>query len=264
MTTPSPFFAPPQEIVMLIRDIQTLAIVPPGPLRGSEMRNIETIRDAALLIEGERIAWFGPFVDAPDDPSGEVISAEGGCVIPGLIDPHTHIPFAGDRSEEFVRRVAGESYLSIMEAGGGIRVTTEAVRAASEDQLVDENLPRLTRMLRRGVTTCECKSGYGLTVEDEFKQLRAIARLRELQPVELVATYLGAHAVPAEYDGRADEFVDLIGSPQVMHRIAGERLAEFCDVFCDRGAFDVEQSRRVLKNALEAGLKVKLHADELA
>ena len=247
---------------MLIRDIRTLVVVPPGPLRGMETRAIDTIVDAALLIRDERIEWFGPAEAAPDD-SGEAISAEGGCVIPGLVDPHTHIPFVGDRSGEFARRVAGESYLSIMEAGGGIRVTTQAVRDASAEQLVNENLPRLARMLKLGVTTCECKSGYGLTIADELKQLRAIARLARVQPIELVATYLGAHAVPAEYDDRADDFADMIAAPEVMRQIVEERLAEFCDVFCDRGAFDVAQSRRVLLNAHGAGLKLKLHADEL-
>ncbi|GAF71021.1 unnamed protein product, partial [marine sediment metagenome] len=248
---------------LLITDIGTLAIVPPGPLPGGRMRDISTLHDAALIIEDGRIAWFGRASDAPRIELGHTLSAGGGCVIPGLIDPHTHIPFVGDRSNEFMRRVTGESYLSIMEAGGGIRATTEAVRKASEQQLVQENLPRLRRMLSYGVTTCECKSGYGLTPEHELKQLRVIRTLDGLQPIDLVPTYLGAHALPAEFEGRADEFIESVASEELLARIAREKLARFCDVFCDRGAFDVEQSRRVLQRALKVGLKPKLHADEL-
>ena len=249
---------------MLIHDIGELVVVPPGPLTGAAMRSPQRIRDAALLVENGRIAWFGSASDRPDAAGHERWSAAGGTVIPGLIDPHTHIPFAGKRAGEFERRLAGESYLAIMQSGGGIRVTTEAVRSATRAELVEQNRPRLERMLACGVTTCECKSGYGLTLEDELKQLRAIRDLATCQPVELVATYLGAHALPAEYDGRADEFIDMISDPAVLRSIAGERLAAFCDVFCDRGAFTVEQARRVLERASAAGLRPKLHADELA
>lgn len=249
---------------MLIREIGALVVMPPGPLAGGQMRDVNVIHDAALLVEDGRIAWFGPNADTPAPSGGPTISAAGGCLIPGLIDPHTHIPFAGHRAGEFARRIAGESYLSIMESGGGIRVTTQAVREASEDQLVELNLPRLKRMLELGVTTCECKSGYGLAPEHELKQLRAIRKLDELQPIELAPTYLGAHALPAEFEGRPDEFIDTVGDPNLLKQIADEKLAVFCDVFCDKGAFDVKQSRRVLTRAKEAGLKLKLHADELA
>lgn len=249
---------------MLLSDIASLVAVPPGPLAGRRMQGLPVIREAALLIENGRIAWFGPARDAPANTDGQTLSAAGGCVIPGLIDCHTHIPFAGNRVDEFVRRVAGESYLSILQSGGGIRVTTAAVRAASEEQLVQENLPRLRRMLACGVTTCECKSGYGLSVEHELKQLRVIRRLGELQAIELAPTYLGAHAVPAEFEGRPDEFIGTIASESLLSQIAREGLARFCDVFCDRGAFDVPQARRVLEGGARAGLKLKLHADELA
>jgi imidazolonepropionase len=249
---------------MLIRDIASLVVVPPGPLPGEKMRDLTVSRDAAVLVEDGRLAWFGSAKDAPAPGDGQVLSAAGGCVIPGLIDPHTHIPFAGQRAEEFARRIAGESYLSIMESGGGIRVTTQAVRDATEEQLVEENLPRLRRMLALGVTTCECKSGYGLTPKHELKQLRAIRELSRRQPIELVPTYLGAHAVPAEFEGRADEFIDRVASEALLQQIATEKLARFCDVFCDRGAFTVEQTRRVLARAAKVGLVPKLHADELA
>jgi imidazolonepropionase len=249
---------------LTVVDIGTLLVVPPGPLGGARMRDVETIRDAALLARDGRIAWFGAKRDLPDRAPEPVVSAAGGCLIPGLIDPHTHIPFAGQRAGEFVRRIAGESYLSILESGGGIRETCAAVRAASEAELVAENLPRLRRMLAAGVTTVECKSGYGLSPGHELKQLRAIRSLQSPQPVTLVPTYLGAHAVPAEFDGRPDEFLERIGGDDVLAGIGREHLAHFCDVFCDRGAFDVTQSRRHLERAAVYGLRAKLHADELA
>ena len=246
-----------------LTNIGSLAVVPAGPVRGSRMHAIAAIPDAELHVREGRIAWFGPRAAAPRFQADHTCSADGGCVVPGLIDCHTHIPFVGSRSGEFTRRLGGESYLSILQSGGGIRVTTAAVRAASEDQLVERNLPRLDRMLRNGVTTCECKSGYGLSPEAELKQLQAIRRLAGAQPVELVATYLGAHAVPAEYHDKPDEFLAVVGSEPLLRQIAEEHLAEFCDVFCDRGAFDVQQSRRLLLTARKAGLKLKLHADEL-
>ncbi|MBW7904337.1 MAG: imidazolonepropionase [Phycisphaerae bacterium] len=249
---------------MLIHNIGELAVVPPGPLRGAAMRSVTSMADAAVAIEDGRIAWFGPRRDLPQRDWGPALDAEGGTVIPGLIDCHTHIPFVGSRSHEFVRRIAGETYLSIMQSGGGIRVTTEAVRRATQEQLVAESLPRLGRMLASGVTTCECKSGYGLTPQDELKQLRAIRDLGGGQPIELIPTFLGAHALPAEFEGRADAFIDCISDETLLKTIAGDRLARFCDVFCDRGAFDVAQARRVLERGLRHGLRPKLHADELA
>jgi imidazolonepropionase len=249
---------------LLVEQIGTLVAVPPGPLAGGRMRQVPLIHDAALLIRDGRIAWFGPADKAPLDEGTASLSAVGGCVIPGLIDPHTHIPFAGDRSGEFVRRLAGESYLSILEGGGGIRSTARAVRSATLDELVAENLPRLHRMLELGVTRVECKSGYGLTPEDELKQLEAIRELDHQQPIDLEATYLAAHVLPPEFEGRPDEFIDLMTSPTLLSEIVERGLARFCDVFCDRGAFSVEQARRALERAAAAGLRPRLHADELA
>ncbi len=252
-------------LAMLLTDISELVAVARGPRKGAEMRDVTRIRDAAIAIRAGQIAWFGPSRDLPAEFTAEPrVSADGRCVVPGLIDCHTHIPFAGQRAGEFVRRVAGESYLSIMQSGGGIRVTTQAVREATVESLVAENLPRLRRMLARGVTTCECKSGYGLSREAELRQLHALRALAAVQPIELVPTYLGAHALPAEFEGRPDEFVESIACQALLHEIAAARLARFCDVFCDRGAFTVEQARRVLTRARDAGLKLKLHADELA
>lgn len=250
--------------LLLLTDIGALAAVPQGPLCGRAMRDVPILRDAAVLIRDGRIAWFGPAAGAPPDPGAARVSAGGGCVIPGLIDCHTHIPFAGSRAGEFVRRVAGESYLSIMQSGGGIRVTTAAVRSAALEALIAENLPRLRRMLARGVTTVECKSGYGLSPEAERKQLEAVAALAKLTPQDLVPTYLGAHALPVEFEGRPDEFLETIGDERLLRDVAGRGLARFCDVFCDRGAFTVEQARTLLTRAARAGLGAKLHADELA
>ena len=248
----------------LIRNIGTLVVVPPGPLSGRRQRDFDLLRDAALLIRDGRIAWFGPAHEAPLDEGVATLSAEGGCVIPGLIDCHTHIPFVGERCAEFVRRLGGVSYLEILQAGGGIHATCRAVRNATIDELVAENLPRLHRMLALGVTRVECKSGYGLTPEHELKQLEAIRELDRQQPISLDATYLGAHALPVEFADRPDEFIDLIASEDLLASIARQGLARFCDVFCDRGAFDVEQARRILQRAAAAGLRPRLHADELA
>jgi imidazolonepropionase len=256
--------APTPARSLRIEQIGALVVVPPGPLRGASMRAVETIPNASLLIRDGRIAWFGPAAAAPLDEGVQVLSAEGGCVIPGLIDCHTHIPFAGTRSAEFVRRLQGESYLSILESGGGIRVTMESVRSIGLDALIADNLPRLQRLLTHGVTTAECKSGYGLRPEDEWKQLEAIRALDEAQPIALIPTYLGAHAVPPEFDRRPSDYLEQIADPAFLGRIAAARLARFCDVFCDRGAFDVAQARLVLERARVAGLGLKLHADELA
>jgi imidazolonepropionase len=249
--------------VLAIRNIGELVVVPKGPVGGRSMGKVWTMGSAAVLVDEDRIAWFGPQADL-DEPAGcERIDAEGGCVLPGLIDCHTHAVFAGSREREFVQRIEGRSYAEIAESGGGIRVTVDAVRAASCDELVELALPRLERMLRGGVTTVEVKSGYGLSVDDELKMLGAVKRLRALQPVELVATYLAAHTTPREFAGRADEYLDSVFDERVLGRIRDEKLAEFCDVFCERTAFDVEQSRRVLTLAKRFGLTPKLHADQI-
>jgi imidazolonepropionase len=249
--------------MLAIRNIGELVIVPPGPVGVRSMRDLTRIAPAAMLLDGKRIAWFGPETQL-DAPAGcKSIDARGGCVIPGLIDCHTHTVFAGTREAEFVQRIEGKSYAQIAEAGGGIRVTVDAVRSATCDHLVELGLPRLRRMLHNGVTTVEIKSGYGLTVEDELKMLEAVRRLKELQPVELVATYLAAHTTPREFEGRPDDYLDMVLNESLLARIRDEGLAEFCDVFCERTAFDIEQSRRVLTTAKSFGLTPRLHADQI-
>ncbi len=202
------------------------------------------------------------------------IDAAGKVVLPGFVDPHTHLLWAGDRAEEFELRVAGATYMQIMQAGGGIMNTVRATRAASLDELIEQTLPRLDSMLSHGTTTAEVKTGYGLSTESEIKMLDAIRLLDEEHPMDLVPTFLGAHAVPAEYQGRTDAFVDLIVD-EMLPTIAdlrykvetpdGEyyvRAADFCDVFCEAGVFDVAQSSRILMAARELGLGLKIHADE--
>jgi len=227
------------------------------------MGRVERVESAAMLLDGEEIQWFGP-QSRLDAPGGcESIDAGGGCVIPGLIDCHTHTVFAGTREHEFVQRIEGRSYEQIARSGGGIRVTVDAVRAATCEELVTLALPRLDRMLHNGVTTVEIKSGYGLTVDDELKMLKAIKRLGSLQPVEIVGTYLAAHTVPREFDGRAEAYLDTILDEKLLARIRDEKLADFCDVFCETTAFNVGQSRRALLAARKFGLTPKLHADQI-
>ena len=248
----------------LISNISELVAVPAGPVRGADMKSPPIIRDAALVIDDARIAWFGSAADAPSEPFDAWIDAGGGTVVPGLVDCHTHAVFAGSREDEFVRKIEGASYIEILEAGGGIRNTMRAVRAASVDVLVGASQPRLRRMLEWGTTTIEIKSGYGLSPDDELKMLEAVRRLRDLTPVELVATYLGAHTIPPESEGRADAYIDAMTSGALLSRIRDERLAEFADVFCERGAFNVEQSRRFLERCAAAGLRPKIHSEQIS
>ena len=227
------------------------------------MRDVERIAPASMIIDGDRIQWFGRETDY-DGPSDIFsIDARGGCVVPGLIDCHTHTIFAGTREDEFAKRIEGKTYAQIAEEGGGIRTTVNAVRAAGGDELVKLALPRLQRMLHNGVTTLEIKSGYGLTVDDEIKMLEAVHRLNDLQPIELVATYLAAHTTPREFADRPDEYLDVVLDEGVLSVLRDRRLAEFCDVFCERTAFDVARSRRVLAAAARFGLKSKIHADQI-
>ena len=206
-----------------------------------------TVADAALVVADGRVAWTGPLSQAPD--ADERVDLGGRAVIPGFVDSHAHLVFAGDRAQEFAARMTGTPY-----SAGGIRTTVAATRAASDDAL-RANLKRLTdEMLRQGTTTVECKSGYGLTVEDEARALR-LAR----EQVEAV-TYLGAHVVPAEYKERPEEYVDLVKGAMLD---ACAPYADYADVFCERGAFDTEQTREILTAAQAKGLDLRLHANQL-
>ncbi|MBK9715314.1 MAG: imidazolonepropionase [Kouleothrix sp.] len=241
---------------------------PGGPKRGAAMRDLGAIADGALAATGGRIVALGPTAEVRElvRDAAVRIDARGKAVLPGFVDAHTHVVFAGDRVDEFERRLAGATYLEIMAAGGGIMSTVRATRAASEDQLAAESAARLRQMLAHGTTTAEAKSGYGLSTADELKMLRVIDRLGAEQPVELVATFLGAHALPPEHAGRADDYIALVVGemlPAVRAAYAGRDLP-YVDIFCDQGAFTVAQLERVLGAARALGFPLKAHLDEFA
>lgn len=244
---------------------------PDGPRRGSAMRHVEVMEDAALAIADGKIVDLGDSWDLRERYSTEQkIDASGKTVCPGLVDPHTHVVYAGHRIDEFEKRIQGQSYLEIMAAGGGIASTMRAVRDASLSQLVVESRSRLDAMWSLGTTTAEVKTGYGPDTASELRMLQAIACLDREHPIDLVPTFLGAHAVPPEYTDRADVYLDtLIGEtlPQVLDwyrqsHFYLRRTPLFADVFCEQKAFDIIRSRRVLKAARSAGLPLKAHVDE--
>jgi imidazolonepropionase len=244
---------------------QLLASPRPGARlkRGAALRELPVIPDGALVCRDGRVEWVGPTADLPPLPAGaEVIDATGRVVLPGFVDSHTHLIFAGSREDEFEQRLRGLTYQEIAERGGGINATVRRVRAASKEELKALARPRLRRLLQHGVTTVEVKSGYGLTTADEVKCLEAVAELNAEGPLELVPTFLGAHAVPPEYRSDRDGYLRLL-LDDMFPAVARGRLAEFCDVFCETGVFSVEESRRVLARARDLGLRLKLHADEL-
>jgi len=220
-----------------------------------------TVESGAVAIIDGYVDWVGPEADTPSG-YGDLsrLDAGGAAVLPGFVDPHTHIVFAGDRSDEFARRLRGESYEEILAAGGGILSTVEATRAASEDDLYDAAAERVWRILANGTTTVEVKSGYGLDVATEEKMLRVARRLDESLPIDVVPTFLGAHVVPAEYRDDRETYVDLVCG-EMLDTCAA--LARFCDVFSDQAAFTVDETRRILEAAKSRGLDVRVHADQL-
>jgi imidazolonepropionase len=245
---------------------QLLTLASKGPKRGVAMGELGIIEDGAVAVKDGFIALVGPTSKVRGQiTAAEEIDATGKVVMPGFVDPHTHLVFAGDRADEFELRIRGATYMEIMAAGGGIMSTVRATRAASVEQLVEESRARLDRMLAYGTTTAEAKTGYGLDIENELKMLEAIRRLDAEHPVDLVPTFLGTHTVPTEYQGRADEYVDLVVEemlPTSKSQISNLKSQIFCDVFCDEGAFTMEQSRRVLEAAQALGFGLKIHADE--
>jgi imidazolonepropionase len=228
--------------------------------RGPESAEIEVLRDAAVLLDGERIAWVGARANAPRDGAREVEVA--GVVLPGFVDCHTHGVFGGPRLDDHERRALGVDYKAIAAAGGGILQSVRDVRARGEDDLLDLTRARLQTLLAHGATTIEVKSGYGLELEAELKQLRVIRRLADELPVTLIPTFLGAHEVPPEHRGNRREYVRLV-CEEMIPVVARERLARCCDVFCEPGVFTAAESRQILETARRHGLAIKLHADEL-
>ena len=236
-----------------------------GPKTGAAMAELGIVADGAMWIEDgviRRVGTTAEVLSGLDASEAEVIDAAGRCALPGFVDPHTHFLFAGHREEEFSWRLRGDSYMQIMERGGGIVNTVKATRQASHEELAAIGWQRLSSMLSFGVTTVEGKSGYGLDAATELKQLEVMAQLNREHVVEVAPTFMGAHAVPPEYKGRTDEYMDHL-LHEVLPRVAASGLAEFCDVFCEKGVFSVEQSRKLLATAQNLGLKAKVHADEI-
>lgn len=228
------------------------------------MSDLAIIEDGGLLVRDGLIAAIGRSDEIarqlPDDT--EVVDAKGKVVLPGFVDAHAHPVFGGNRVEEFEMRARGASYEEIAASGGGIRSTVRKTRAASEDELFDQARKRIRWALSCGTTTMEAKSGYGLSLEDELKMLRVIRRLRETTPMELVPTFLGAHAVPEEFEGRTEDYVSFVAE-KMIPEVVRQELAEYCDIFFERGYFDGAAARRILGAAQTAGLKLRLHADQL-
>ena len=220
------------------------------------------ILDAAIAVRDGRIAWLGPRAALPDGQAATVHDGGGCWLTPGLIDCHTHIVHAGSRSGEFEARLNGATYEDIARAGGGIMSTVRATRAASEDELLAQSLPRVHSLLAEGVTTIEIKSGYGLDLENEAKMLRVARRIGRELPVQVATTFLGAHALPPEYTGRADDYIDAVCA--MIAPLAGEGLVDAVDAFCERIGFSHEQTERVFQAAHAHGLPVKLHAEQLS
>ncbi len=220
------------------------------------------VRDGAIGIKDGRIAWLGKQADAPR--GARIEHDGGGCwLTPGLIDCHTHIVHAGNRSGEFEARLNGATYEDIARVGGGIMSTVRATREASEDELLRQSLPRVASLLAEGVTTIEIKSGYGLTTESEAKMLRVARRVAEVLPVRVATTFLGAHALPPEFAGRADDYIDEI-CERMLPALAADGLADAVDAFCERIGFSHAQTGRVFSAAKKLGLPVKLHAEQLS
>jgi imidazolonepropionase len=233
-----------------------------GAARGRRQGSLALIEDGAVAVRKGLVVAVGPGSELRRRfSSRRTLDAGGRLVTPGLVDPHTHVLYAGSRAHEFELRLSGATYEEISRAGGGILSTVEATRGAGMPGLIRETLPRLARMLRGGTTSAEVKSGYALDVRGELASLRAIRRLGSIQPLSLVSTFLGAHAIPREYSRRRGRYVDLLVE-RAIPRVARERLARFCDVFCEPGFFTPAESRRILLSARQRGLDSKIHADE--
>ncbi len=252
--------------MLVIRNAAQVACVgQPGEhvKRGAALHEPVVIADGAVVVRGDTIEWVGPTRDLPPlPPDANAIDATGKTVLPGFVDSHTHLLFAGSREDEFERRLQGATYQQIAAAGGGINATVRRVRQASREQLRDLARPRLQRLLHFGVTTVEVKSGYGLSPADEVKCLEAIADLNAEGPWELVPTFLGAHAVPPEFAHDRADYLRLV-TDVMLPEVVRCGLAEFCDVFCETGVFSVAESDALLRRAAALGLGLKVHADEL-
>jgi imidazolonepropionase len=243
----------------------TLAGQVGGPRVGTAMRELSIIEDGAMLVLDGRIAGVGERgeIERLIGSETRVLDARGRVVMPGFVDAHTHPVFAGERADEYEQRASGATYQEIAARGGGIQSTVNKTRAASLDQLIKTGTRYAQWFLRGGTTTVEAKSGYGLTVEDELKILRAVRQLDQETPLRYIPTFLGAHDVPAEYRSRRADYIALL-IEEMLPRVAHERLAEYCDVFCEQKVFTTEESWRILSAARAYGLDLRLHADQLS
>ncbi|MBT8402203.1 MAG: imidazolonepropionase [Rhodothermia bacterium] len=242
----------------ILRNIGQLATCASDATQGGA----HVVAHAAIVWSGDEITWVGEEKNLPPMTDHDEHDAGGRLVIPGLIDCHTHLAFGGWRADEFEERIRGSSYLEIARRGGGIRSTVRDTRRAEADHLFDRVRRHAAEMLELGVTTIECKSGYGLTLEDELKLLKVYRRLSMDGPQRIVSTFLGAHTVPPEFDGRRAEYVDLVCDVMIP-RVAREKLASFCDVFVEESAFSLKEGERILKTGRQHGLGAKVHADQL-
>ena len=251
--------------LVIVDAAQLLTLRGPAPRLRADLLDLGLIEGGCLAAREGRIVFAGTRdefeAEVVLDDGAEVVDAMGRIVMPGFVDAHTHLPFAGSREAEFARRLAGATYQEIAREGGGILSTVRATRAASDEELLDIMLQRLDRMLVEGVTTCEAKSGYGLTLHDELRLLRLARQAGVIHPVDVVPTLLGAHSVPPEYAGRREAYVKLVIDEMIPQ--AAQGLAEYCDVFCEKGVFTVDESRRILEAGRAAGLRPRLHADQL-
>lgn len=247
---------------ILITNIgQLLTMDVKGPVKGSRMNDIAILADAAVAIVDSKVSWVGSAKKAADIQADRVIDAEGKLVTPGLVESHTHLVFGGSREEEMAMKQQGVPYLDILEKGGGILSTVRSTREASYDTLLERTLFHLDRMAMHGITTVEAKSGYGLNEETEMKQLNVAKEANAQHPLDVVSTFMGAHAIPPEYKDDPDGFLDEMAAlfPEIKKR----NLAEFVDIFTESNVFSVEQSRRYLQKAKKNGFDVKIHADEI-
>lgn len=255
---------------MLIHSASQLLTLSGGPQRGRDLGKLGLIEDGAVLIQGETIAATGPSAELraayPHEPR---LDASGRVVMPGFVDPHTHLIWAGDRAAEFEMRLQGKTYMQILESGGGILSTVTATRQASVTELIEQTRPRIRSMLRHGTTTAEAKTGYGLELESELRMLGALLSLKRGGPLDLSITFLGAHAIPPEYKGDPDGYTQHVCKvmlPNVhawwLEHAGAEEPLPFVDVFCETGVFSLGQSRHILESALSLGFPLKVHADE--
>jgi len=248
------------------KQLLTLSSDKKGPRTGKDMEDVGIIEDGAVAVSDKKIIAVGKTEDVlakvKVDKKTKVINAEDKVVLPGFVDCHTHPVFGATREEEFELRIKGKSYEEIAQAGGGIRSSVRSVRQLSKDELIRLALPRLDRFLSYGTTTIEAKSGYGLSLKDEIKILEVIKKLNQIHPLSLIPTFLGAHEIPDEYREKRQEYIDLL-IEQMIPEVAKRKLALFCDVFCEKDVFSIDESKKILETAQSYGLKPKLHADQL-